>query len=363
MKIGIVGLPLSGKTSLFNALTGSEMDTTSFMGGKKEAHHAVVHVPDERIEKLTAIFNPKKKTPANIEYVDLAGISTDSQKKQGFSDQFLGQIRTVDAILTVVRAFTDENIPHPLDTVDPVRDLEAIQAEFIISDLTIIENRMTRLEKQMRAKKADQDVKEYQLLEKFKALLEEEKPLRDVDIPADEEFIVRGYQFLTLKPIIVVVNIDETDISKESEIIGQFSNVQEQKNSVVLPGSAKIEMEIQQLSEEEAQFFMQDLGITQSVMYRLIRASYELMGLVSFFTVGEDEVRAWTIPTNTPAPIAAGAIHSDIERGFIRAEVAAYNDFIERGTMAKCRNDGVLRLEGRDYIVKDGDIINFRFAV
>jgi len=363
MKIGIVGLPLSGKTTLFNALTGSQVDTAAFMGGKQEAHQAVIQVPDERLGKLTAIFNPQKETPATVDYIDLAGLSTGEQKKQGFSDQFLGQLRTVDAILTVVRSFTDENIPHPLNSIDPTRDLGIVESEFILSDLAIIENRMSRLEKQMRVKKQDQDVREYELLQKFKELLEEETPLRQIELSGEDEHLIRGYQFLTLKPLIVVVNIDENDIGNESRILEPFADVSSQRQTVVLPISAEIEMEIQQLSEDEAQVFRQDLGIEHSAMDKLIRTSYELLGLISFFTVGEDEVRAWTIRKNTRAPQAAGAVHTDMERGFIRAEVVSYNDFIARGSLAKCRTDGVLRLEGRDYIVKDGDIINFRFAV
>ena len=363
MKIGIVGLPLSGKTTLYNALTGSMADTTAFMGGKAEMHQAIIQVPDERLDKLNEIFRPKKKTPATIEYIDLAGISADSQKKQGFSDQFLGQIRTVDAIVIVLRSFKDENIPHPLDSIDPMRDLTIIEAEFILSDLGIVENRMSRLEKQMRVKKTDQDQKEFILLEKFKALLEEEKPLRQMNIAPEEELLIRGYQFLTLKPHIIVINIDENDIKISDSFLDKFRHVSNKKNTIVIPISANIEMEIHQLDDQEAKVFRQDLGIAISAMDRFVRTSYELLGLISFFTVGEDEVRAWTIGTQTPAPEAAGEIHSDIQRGFIRAEVVPFDEFIKRGTLAKCRSEGVLRLEGKEYIVKDGDIINFRFAV
>lgn len=362
MKIGIVGLPLSGKTTLFNALTGSEIDTAAFMGGKSDAHQAMVYVPDDRVEKLSEIFLPKKKTPATIEYVDLAGLSSSVQKKAGFSDQFLGQIRTVDAILITLRAFTDENIPHPLTSVDPGRDLNVIESEFILSDLAIIENRMNRLERQMRAKKQDQDVREFAVLERFKESLENEHPLRQLDIDENDELLIRGYQFLTLKPLIILLNINEDDINNSS-VLEPLQHRGENSFEKVLSVSAKIEMEIQQLSEEEAELFRSDLGITESAMGKLIATSYDLLGLLSFLTVGSDEVRAWTIAENTHAPIAGGTIHSDIERGFIRAEVVAFDEFISRGSLAQCRNDGVLRLEGRDYIVKDGDIINFRFAV
>ncbi|HNR66763.1 MAG TPA: redox-regulated ATPase YchF [bacterium] len=362
MKIGIVGLSLCGKTTLFNALTGSAIDTTAYLGGKKDAHHAIVKVPDERIERLNEIFMPKKKTLATIEYIDLAGLSANPQKKGGFSDQFLGQIRLVDAILVQVRQFVNGNVPHPLDKIDPQRDLELIQSEFILSDLSIIENRLGRLEKQLRVKKTDSDTKEYALLEKFKALLEDGKVLRDLELSAEDELMIRGFQFLSRKPIIVVININEDEISQEDALLARFSGWQG-KNSRVVPIAAQIESEIQQLSAEEAVVFRADLGIETSAMDRLIRESFSLLGIINFFTVGEDEVRAWTIPANTAAPMAAGAIHTDFERGFIRAEVVAYLDFIQRKSLAQCRNDGVLRLEGRDYIVKDGDIINFRFAI
>jgi len=362
MKIGIVGLPQSGKTTLFNALTGAEIDTAQF-SGKAEAHRAVVHVPDERLELLNDIFEPKKKTAAIIEYIDMAGLTTTEQKKSGFSDQFLGQIRLVDAILVLVRSFANEAIPHPANSIDPLRDLKDIEAEFVISDLSIVENRMDRLQRQMKAKKAETDVREYAFLEKCKAFLEEEKPLRFLDMSADEEMMVRGYQFLTQKPVIVVVNIDESDIQKEDDVLALFQPYADDPLAAVLAISAQIEMEIQQLSGEEAEIFQNELGIRESAMGRLIRESYDLLGLISFFTVGSDEVRAWTIKQATKAPLAAGAIHTDFERGFIRAEVVHYDDFMPRKSLPQCKTDGVMRLEGKDYIVKDGDIINFRFAI
>ncbi len=362
MKIGIVGLPLSGKTALFNALTGSTIDT-GFSGGKSEAHQAIVQVPDERIEKLNEIFEPKKKTPAIIDYIDLSGMSGSEQKKGGFSDSFLGQLRTVDAILVVLRAFKDENIPHPQNSVNPVRDYGIVESEFMLSDLSIIENRMQRLQRQLKAKKNDQDVRELALLEKCQQYLEEEKPLRSLEMSTDEEMMVRGYQFLTKKPLIVVANIGEDDIADEEKIIGPIKTVMADTKSTIIAISAQIEMEIQQLSDEEAESFRNDLGITDSAMEKLIRTSYDLLGLISFLTAGTDEVRAWTIRDGELAPQAAGAIHTDIERGFIRAEIVHYDDFIKHGTMAKCKTEGLVRLEGKEYVVKDGDIINFRFAV
>ncbi|MBN2355620.1 redox-regulated ATPase YchF [candidate division KSB1 bacterium] len=362
MKIGIVGFPFSGKTTLFNALTGASPIADS-AGGKKEAHHAMIKVPDPRLDRLHQILGTKKKIAATIEYVDLSGISADEQKKGSFSDQFLGQLRTVDAVLVIVRAFTHELVAHPLGSIDPVRDLQLVQEEFILSDLSIIENRMHALEREMRAHKTDQDVREYHLLEKFKPTLENAQPLRGLELTADEEAIVRGYQFLTLKPHILVVNIDENDLTREAEIAQMHSHWQNIPNTTVVPISAEIEMEIGQLEPEEAAVFLQDAGLQQPAKDRLIRVSYQLLGLLSFFTWNEDEVRAWTIHRNTHASQAAGKVHSDMERGFIRAEVVHYDDFIVRGSIAKCRSDAVLRLEGKDYIVKDGDMINFRFAV
>ncbi len=363
MKTGIVGLPFSGKTTLFNALTGAALDAAAMASGKRDAQHAIVKVPDERLDRLNDIFQPKKKTPATIEYIDLAGLSADEQKKGGFSDQFLGQLRTLDAVLVIAAAFHNDNVPHPLNSIDVHRDFNLVQEEFILSDLAIIENRLQRIEKEMRVRKTDQHVKEQALLERFKTALESLQPLRSLSISADEEHLVRGYQFLTLKPHILVPNIDEKEISSTEAIRSQLGDWEKVPHTVVLPISAQIEMEIQQLSEEEAEVFRQDAGITQPAMHRLLRTSYQLLGLLSFFTVGEDEVRAWTIHHHTLAPQAAGEIHSDIERGFIRAEVVHYDDFIVRGTMAKCRSEAVLRLEGKEYPVKDGDIINFRFAV
>ena len=363
MKIGIVGLPLSGKTTLFNALTGSVIDTAVFAGGKAEAHHAIVKVPDARVEKLNEIFQRQKKILATIEYLDLAGLSTTEPQKSGFSDQFLGQIRLVDAILVLLRSFRNANIPHPLERIDPPRDMEIIKTEFILSDLAIVENRIQRLLKQMRTQKSDQDVRELALLERFKNALESETQLRSLPLTAEEQWLVRGYQFLTLKPQIIVLNIDESDIRTADLALQPLHSTARLPKTLLLAISAQIEMEIQQLSDQEAAVFRNDLGITTSAMERLIRTSYDLLDLISFFTIGDDEVRAWTIQHHTKAPQAAGEVHSDIERGFIRAEVVGFDDFIIRGSLAKCKTDGVLRLEGKEYIVRDGDIINFRFAI
>ncbi|GAB4343345.1 MAG: redox-regulated ATPase YchF [Calditrichia bacterium] len=361
MEIGIIGLPFSGKTTLFATLTGQE--PAAGHGGKVEVHRGVVKVPDERLDKLTAIFNPKKQVNATIEYLEVGGLEKDAAEGKGFDSQFLTVLKNTDVLLHVVRAFENEVYAHPLGSVDPVRDVNLVESEFILSDLTIVENRIMRLEKQLQKVKNAEDARELELMKKCREALEAEKPLREVEFSDEEERKLRGYRFLSAKPLILVINYGENDISKEAEILAPLREFAE-KPWVELAGlSAKVEMEISQLEDEDRQMFLEELGIAEPALPKLIRKSYELLGLISFFTVGEDECRAWTIRQNTPAQKAAGAIHSDLERGFIRAEVVAYDDFMANGSLAKCREKGVLRLEGKDYIVKDGDIINVRFNV
>ncbi len=363
MNIGIIGLPYSGKTELFEALTGADAGAGVRPGNGTE-HRAVVRVPDDRLERLAAVFQPKKKTAAVVEYVDFAGLEVTGQKSQGFSDQFLGKIRTADALLAVVRAFTDPAVPHPLDSVDPVRDLKTIEAELLLSDLGVVETRIARLTKELASKKPGGTPAELKALEKCRALLDAETPLRAAEWTKDENDVLRGYRFLTRKPLIVAVNVDEGDIAASAAAAqGGFRPWLEKPRTSVLALSAKIEREIQQLEEGEARAFLKDFGLDEPARTRLIAESYRLLGRISFFTVGEDEVKAWTVRGATPAVLAAGAVHSDIARGFIRAEVVAYGDFIARPSLPDCRTDGTLRLEGKDYPVADGDIINFRFAV
>ena len=359
MKICIVGLPRSGKSSLFSALTGASTETAASKGADPIA---VVRVPDPRLEKLAAIFEPKKKTAAAIEFVELQGISTGDPKQTTFSEQFLGKLRTADALLAVVRSFRDPAVPHSLDTIDPRRDLAALETEFLLSDLAIVESRIDRLRKQIAAKKSDRDVRELAALETCKAALDSETPLRRIDLTEDEETLLRGFRFLTLKPLIAVVNLDEDEIRRESEILAPFvDRTSEARSAVGL--CARLESEIRQLPDQDAPQFRSDFGIGSPALDRLIATAYRMMGLISFFTVGSDEVKAWTVSDGTVATRAAGVIHSDIERGFIRAEVVSYEHFIARGDIAGCRTDGTLRLEGKAYPVRDGDIINFRFAV
>ena len=357
MEVGIVGLPVSGKTTLFATLTGQPADA-AFGGGKVEVHRGVVKVPDERLDKLTAIFNPKKKVPATIEYIEVGGMDSDQSK--GFDAQFLQVLKNTAALCVVIRAFEDTFHPHPAGKVDPQRDIQTVEAEFLLSDLAIVENRIERLQKQVQKAKDDQKLRELALLKRCQEILEQESPLREHAFTEEEKTMLRGFQFLSAKPVVLVLNINEADIAQAAEIAARHA---EKPNVRVIALCGKAEAEIAQLEEEDRAMFLEELGIVEPALNKLIRTSFELLGLISFFTVGEDECRAWTIRQDTAAPGAAGAIHTDMERGFIRAEVVHYEDFMTHQTLAKCRDHGVLRLEGKNYIVKDGDIMNIRFNV
>lgn len=357
MKIGIMGLKQSGKTTVFNALTGQEAKT-GFGANKLEVNLASVSVPDERLDKLTAIFKPKRQVNTTVDYVDVAGVEGD----KSIDPALLNQIKTTEALLLVIRAFESDGVIHPLDSVNPIRDFENLMEEFIISDQSIAENRIGRIEKIVQSNKNAPEKKEYDILKRIVAHLEELKPLREMTLGGEELKIIRGFQFLTLKPVLVVFNTGEGDDG--TEVLESFRQASEgMKDVEAIAISGEIEMEISRLDEEEKAMFMEDLGITALARDRAIKASYDLLGLISFFTVGEDECRAWTIRQNTVAQKAAGEIHSDIERGFIRAETAHYDDFMALGSLAKCKEEGKLRLEGKEYTVLDGDIINFRFNV
>jgi ribosome-binding ATPase len=360
VKICIVGLPQSGKSSLFSALTGASTEPALAKGADPVA---VVKVPDPRLEKLAAIFEPKKKTAAAIEFVELQGIPAGDAKHAPFSEQFLGKLRTADALLAVVRSFRDPAVAHPLERIDPRLDLTALEAEFLLSDLAIVETRVDRLRKQVAAKSSDRDVRELTVLEKCQATLESETPLRALQLTDDDEGLIRGFRFLTRKPLLAVVNLDEDEIRREAEVLSPFADWSAGPRAAAVGLSARLESEIRQLSVDDAAGFRSDFGIGTSALDRLIATAYRMMGLISFFTVGSDEVKAWTVSDGTVATRAAGVIHSDIERGFIRAEVVSYDHFLASGDIAGCRTDGTLRLEGKAYPVRDGDIINFRFAV
>ncbi len=362
MQIGIVGLPNSTKTTIFNALTRSQAQTSAFSTGQVETNVAMVDVPDTRVDRLSAMFKPRKTTYARIQYNDIAGLKVGIGREGGMSGVLLNAISPNDALLHVVRAFQDDEVPHPEGTVDPARDLAALDFEFLFSDLAVVERRMERLSRDLAKKggaaERQADREEFDLLMRIKENLEQEIPLRDMDLTLEEQKRLRGYQPLTLKPVLVVLNVGEQGSDNPDNYVRY-----KHRHSAVICLHGGLEMEIAQLDTQEAALFLAEYGIAEPGLNRLIRQSYQLLGLHSFLTVGEDEVRAWTIPVGAAALEAAGTIHSDLARGFIRAEVVAYNDLIATGSLAEARKQGKLRLEGRDYVVQDGDILNIRFNV
>jgi ribosome-binding ATPase len=359
MKIAIIGLPNSGKTTVFNALTGLHKETTIYPTISGEPCIGVVEVPDPEIDRLSEIYRPKKTTYATIEYIDYIGL-TKGELKQ--NTKVFDLIKDVDAVAHVVRAFYDESVVHPLESINPVRDIETVELELIFGDLELIEKRLERMEEgKKRGKRSDET--ERRLLEKCRDFLIKETPLRNVEFTRDEMKAMRPLQFLSTIPKIIVLNTGERDTDSEYAKTLESSLLNRYPSANVLTLCGKIEMDISQFPEYEKDSFFRELGIEEPASNRLIRACYQILGLISFITVGEDEVRAWTIKDNTNAVTAAGKIHSDIERGFIRAEVISYDDFISSGSMHTARGKGLLRLEGKTYEVKNGDIINFRFNV
>lgn len=359
MRLGIIGLPNCGKTTIFNALTGSNLETAAVSSGQFEVHTAVVNVPDERIDRLTAMYEPKKTIYTTITYADIAGLDK-GISEGGLKGQFRNELQQVDGYVHVLRAFEDDKVPHPYVTIDPARDLEIIDTEFLLTDLVTVENRLGKLQDELRikGKKAEPVVlPEMELLNRLKAELEAEKPLRDVELTDDEKKSLKGYGFLSLKPVIVVVNMGDTAVPVETLV--QYPH----KNSHLVGLQGKLEAEMAQLHDdpETREMFMAEYGIAELSASKVIRLCYELLAIQAFFTVGKDEVRAWTIPQGATAPEAAGVIHSDLQKGFIRAEVMRYEDLIATGSEAALKQAGKMRLEGREYVVQDGDILNIRF--
>jgi GTP-binding protein YchF len=356
MRLGIIGLPQCGKTTVFNALTRGNQPTT-MSGGRFEVHTGVVDVPDERIDRLSALFHPEKTIYAKVTYADIAGLEG-AADRSGISGALLNQLTQMDGFLHVVRCFEALNVPHPAGSVDPVRDIANMDAELLLNDLIAVERKQERLAEE-RKKGGGRDRatidREIALFEKLHAALAVEKPLRDVELGAEEDKALSGFGFLTRKPLLVLLNLSEGQPAPAISYPHQRSRVTE------LQG--KLEMELAQLPPDEAEVFMLEYGIEELGLQRLIRISYDLMGLQSFFTVGEDEVRAWTIQRGTPAVEAAGVIHSDLQKGFIRAEVVRYEDLISLGGLAEARQKGKLRLEGKEYIVQDGEIVHIRFNI
>jgi len=362
LKIGIIGLPLTGKTTIFNALTGSDEMTANFASQSTEHHVGVVEVPDPRFETLVNMYEPKKQVPATIEFVDVAGISKGAGK-QGLSTEMVQFIRDVDALLHVVRSFENESVPHTEGSIDPARDIETIDTELILNDLMFVEKRLEKLEKdllRLPKDKRPQLEHEKKALLRFQTQLEAEKPLRSLDLDADEAKWCRQYALLSVQPMMILLNVGEDQLTAIDDLAQQYTPNAETPTMAIC---GKVEAEIAQLDDDDKALFMTEMGITEPGLNRVIRASYDLLGLHCFFTVGKDEVRAWTIRKGDNAVTAAGKIHSDLARGFIRAETVAYEDLIQAGSWAKTKEVGTFRLEGKEYIVQDGDILSIRFNV
>ncbi len=353
MKVGLVGFAGSGKTTIFNTLTGLAAEVGGY-GAREKANVGVIKVPDQRVDKLAEIFKPKKKTYAEIGFVDVAGpqVEDAEQAQSGLDPKLVQHMREADALVHVVRAFDN---PILLQEVDLSRDIRSFDDELMLTDLVQIENRITRL------KKEKDSARESELMERLKAALETEHPLRDVELTHEDLSLVAGFRFLSLKPLLLLLNQREEAVREG--VPGPIQELAESKKLSAIAMAGKVEMEIAQLAPEEQREFLQDLGITESARHRFIRAAYSLLDLISFLTSGEDECRAWSIKRGTSAHKAAGVIHSDIERGFIRAEVTRFEDLAELGSEARCRELGKLKLEGKDYIVQDGDVVHFRFNV
>ncbi len=363
MQIGIIGLSNSGKTTIFNALTRGQIETAAYSSGKLEVHTAMVDVPDMRVDSLSKMFKPKKTTYAQVQYNDIAGLARGIGEKGGMDGNLLGQIVQNDALLHVVRAFDDPNVPHIEDTIDPQRDLEILDTELILSDLGLVEKRLGRIHAQLLkhgGTQAEREAmtKEQALLQRFQPQLEAGKPIRDLELSAEDLKLIKNLALVTHKPQLIVLNVGE-HTGKDAKDIVKYDH----QKTVLVALQGKLEMELAQMSPEDAQEFLKEYGIAEPGLSRMIRLSYALLGLHSFLTAGEDEVRAWTIPIGANAVDAAGTIHTDLARGFIRTEVIAYEDLIKSGDFAEARKHGLLRLEGKEYIVKDGDILNIRFNV
>ena len=366
-KLVIIGLPASGKSTVFNALSRSTAETGSF-GGDDEPNLATVKVPDERLDRLTEMFKPQRKVPADVQYLDVRGIDK-GISEQGMSGQLLGHLSQGDALVLVVRAFEDEAIPHPEGSVDPARDIETMNLELAFSDLAVVDKRLQRVIQQLpKMKGAEREAyeREQALMERLKATLEAETPLREIvdELEEDDRKTLRGFGLLTIKPMLILVNLGESQLGDIGDKLIAELRARFATPGVAVDGLAgKIEMEIGQLEPDDAAIFLDDLGIEESSRDRIIRVSFDLLGLMPFLTAGPDECRAWTIRKGTTAVDAAGVIHSDIQRGFIRAEVVSYQDLIDAGSMAESKKRGTFRREGKTYIVDDGDVINFLFNV
>lgn len=360
---GIVGLPNVGKSTLFNAITKKSILMANYPFATIDPNVGVVIVPDERIDVLKNMYNPERVIPTTYEFTDIAGLVKGASNGEGLGNKFLSHIREVDAVVEVVRCFDDENIIHVDGSVDPIRDIEVINVELVLSDLEIVTSRINRIGKKAMTTKNKDDVKEIELLERIKEALESNIPVRKLGLDEEEKKLISSFNLITLKPIIYALNVEDNDINTGNNYTKLVEDYAKKEGSETAIICAKLESELSELDEEEKKLFLDDLGIKESGVERLINKTYDLLGLATFFTVGKDEVRAWTFKKGSKAPECAGIIHSDFEKGFINAEVMSYNDLVNAGSELKVRELGKARIEGKEYIMQDGDICHFRFNV
>ncbi|MGO4369689.1 redox-regulated ATPase YchF [Paenibacillus sp. YIM B09110] len=364
LKAGIVGLPNVGKSTLFNAITQAGAESANYPFCTIDPNVGVVEVPDERLDKLVELVTPKSIVPTAFEFVDIAGLVAGASKGEGLGNKFLAHIREVDAIVHVVRCFQDDNITHVAGKVDPISDIQTINLELVLADLDSVEKKIDRSRKNLKG--GDKKIAlEVEVLERVKEALYNDLPARSLDLSEEEKLVIRDLHLLTMKPVLYAANVSESEAGDTdgNEYVQKVREFAAQENAEVVPISAKVESEIAELEGEDKEMFLEELGMAESGLNRLIKAAYKLLGLYTYFTAGVQEVRAWTIRNGTKAPQAAGVIHTDFERGFIRAEVVSFTDLAAAGSMGVARERGQVRLEGKDYVVRDGDVMHFRFNV